>query len=372
MSNHDELVKEHKYVRAARQFPGNKSCVLCSELMNMSRHLVSLLGCFAALLLAATCGIGQPLSRPQSDTGREDKTGKGSIRGRVALPGGAFVAASVKVTLLTVNGPQGTVYSDNQGWFEFSDLVPGNYEVQAEPGGSQLQVVSQTIQVFRGAPSIITITLEDKTSSIRRANANSSVSVGEFGADVPKNARKEFDLASRAAQEHKIDQAIAHLRKAINIYPNFVMARNDLGAQFLAQGRLEEAAEELRRAVSIDDKAFNPKLNLGIVLVQEHLFGEAADILARATSLNPESPAARLYAGLAQMGLGNLSDAEKEFKAAYTLGGSSYSLALFHLGQLYMNRGERAQALHAFEGYLHDSPAATNADQVRKMIAMLR
>jgi tetratricopeptide (TPR) repeat protein len=311
-------------------------------------------------------------SRPQTESGRDDKTGKGSIRGRVVQPDGGFVSESNKVTLLTVNGPQSTAFTDNQGWFEFPELTPGNYEVQVETNGSQFQIISQAVQVFRGAPSIITISLTEKNSTKTRADAKSSVSVGEFGADVPKDARKEFELASKAAQQQKPDQAIAHLRKAISIYPKFVMARNDLGAQLLAQGKLEDAAEELREACSIDQKAFNPKLNLGIVLVQQHQFAEAAEVLNRAVSLNSESAAARLYAGLAQMGLGKLDDAEKQLKAAYTIGGSSYSLALFHLGQLYMNKGERDQALHAFQSYLHDSPAAANADQVRKMIAMLR
>src|SRR5262249_21683965 len=108
-----------------------------------------------------------------------------------------------------------------------------------------------------------------------------------------------------------------------------------------------------------------------IVLVQQHQFSEAADIMTRALTLNSESPAARLYAGLAQLGLGNLGDAERQLKTAYTIGGASYSLTLFHLGQLYINKGEREPALQAFEGYLRDSPTAANADQVRKLIALL-
>ena len=196
--------------------------------------------------------------------------------------------------------------------------------------------------------------------------------MGELGANVPKNAKKEFELASKAAQENRADDAIAHLRKAISIYPNFVMAHSDLGTQLMAQAKLEEAAEEFRRAIQIDDKAFNPRLNLGIVLVQQQEFAEGAEVLARALSLNSDSPAARLYAGLAQMGLGNFDEAEKDFKVAYSLGGSTYSLALFHLGQLYMNRGERELALKAFEAYLRDSPGAANADQVRKLIVILR
>ena len=287
------------------------------------------------------------------------------------MPGGAFVGESVKVSLLTLRGTETTIYSDSQGWFEFPGLVPGNYEVQVETAGVEYEVINQAVQVFRGAPSIITVSLRTKNAETKRAAAP-SISVREFGADVPKNARKEFQLASKAAQENRGDEAIQHLRNAISIYPDFVMARSDLGAQLLAQGKLEEASEELRAAIRIDDKAFNPKLNLGIVLVQQHEFAEAAETLDRALTLNSESPAARLYDGMAQMGLGNLDEAEKQFRAAYTIGGSSYSLALFHLGQVYMNKGEREQALRAFESYLHDSPGAANADQVRKMIAMLR
>jgi hypothetical protein len=51
---------------------------------------------------------------------------------------------------------------------------------------------------------------------------------------------------------------------------------------------------------------------------------------------------------------------------------AQYALALFHLGQLYMSKGNQALALQSFERYLNDEPNAGNADQVRKMIAMLR
>jgi len=329
------------------------------------------------LLTAVICVAGQtsdtPDSGPRIETGRmvTDKSSKGSIRGRVVLPGGHFVSQNLKITLLTVNGPQGLAFTDTQGAFEFLDLLPGNYEVQVETSGAEYQVVNQNVQVFRGAPSIITITLGSGNSTSARTS-KPTVSVGELGADVPKQARKEFELASKAAGENKTDDAIAHLRKAISIYPGFVMARSDLGTQLLAQGKLDEAAEELRQAIQIDDKAFNPKLNLGIVLVAEHNFAEAVDVLNRAITLDSGSPAARLYAGLAEMGIGNLDDAEKQLKTAYSLGGSSYSVALFHLGQLYMNKGEREKALQVLEAYLKASPTAPNADQVRKLIAMLR
>ena len=330
------------------------------------------------LVVLITCAsqvAGQTSDTPDGttriETGRAltDKTTKGSVRGRVTLPDGGFVSQSLKVTLLTVNGTEGFAFTDSQGRFEFLDLAPGNYEVQAETIGTDFQVVSQNVQVFRGAPSIITLTLGSTNLSSKRAGSP-SISVGEL-ADVPKGARKEFELASKAEQENKTEQAITHLRKAISIYPGFVMARSDLGAQLLAQGKLDDAAEELRSAILLDAKAFNPRLNLGIVLVEQHKFAEAAEVLERAVSLNPQSAAGRLYSGEAQLAVGNLEDAEKDLKASYSLGGSSFSMALFYLGQLYMNKGDRENALRSFELYLRDVPNAANADQVRKLIAML-
>jgi tetratricopeptide (TPR) repeat protein len=339
-----------------------------------SRPLSCLLFGAAFLLTVPLCSFAQDTNDPvRVETGRvtADRTTRGSIRGRVVLPSGRLIDESLKVTLLTVNGTQAWTYTENQGWFEFLNLTPGNYEVQIESSGANYQVVSQAVQVLRGAPSMVTISLRD-SSEAKPKTASSVVSVNELSAAIPKTARKEFMLASEAVRNHKTDEAITHLRKAIDIYPAFAMARSDLGTQLLAQGKLDEAEEELGEAIKIDGAAFNPRLNLGIVLVEKHDFGKGIEELSRAISLNPESPAAQLYAGIAYAAVAEYDEAEKHLKAAYTIGGTSYSMALFHLGQLYMNKGNRDAALKYFQTYLQVAPDAPNAQQVEKLIAMLR
>src|SRR2546421_7755761 len=178
----------------------------------------------------------------------DDPTSRGSIHGRVVTPGGRFVLENLKVPLLTVRGVQSVVYTGTQGSFEFTELTPGNYEVQVESVGAEYQVVSQAVQVFKGTPSVISIPLNDR-STANDNSAKGSISVSELGADIPKSAKKEFEAATKAADSGKPEEAIAHLRKAINIYPNFVMARNNLGVQLLAAGRLDEAVTELEAAI---------------------------------------------------------------------------------------------------------------------------
>jgi Flp pilus assembly protein TadD len=318
------------------------------------------------LCVSASAQKGRPTSQ------ESDKTGLGSIRGRIVLPGGAFFNESVKITLETLRETISVIYTDTQGQFEFPGLAPGNYKIEIEGDRQRFEVSTESVQVFKGTPSILTPTLKEKVSSVNPASAAKTASVTELAQNIPSGAKKEFDKASKVANAGNAEEAIAHLRKAIALYPEFAMARNDLGAQLLGLGKLDEAADELRRAIALDEKAFNPKLNLGIVLVQQHRFAEATDVLSKALSLEAGSPAARLYSGLALMGLGRLEAAEKELRTAYSLGGTQYALALFHLGQLYMNRGDRESAHRAFEEYLRDVPNAANADQVRKMIAMLR
>lgn len=299
-------------------------------------------------------------------------SGPGSIQGKVVLPNGNSLGESVRVSLETMRGVKALAFTDNQGQFQFGRLSPGIYQVIVEGNNQFDTTTSNNIEIFPNAPAFLTIVLKAKKSPNALKDPKNVVSATELNTAIPANAQKEFDQASSAVNQGKSDEAIAHLRKAIAIFPDYLMARNDLGAQLLGQGKLDEAENELRRAVGIDPKAFKPELNLGIVLVYQHRFSEATEALRRALSMQSNSASARLHMGMALMGQNDLDGAEKELKLAYDFGGNSFSLALFHLGQVYMSKGERALALQAFEAYLREVPDAANAAQARKLIGILR
>lgn len=337
--------------------------------MRFLRFVIGLL----ALTVSVAAQSGGSASRPAQPTGQPVlETSLGNIRGKVILPGGAAISQAAKVTLLNVRGTRDIVFTDNQGLFEFRSLIPGEYTLEIEGDRLRFDVSNERVQVYKGTPSFVTIALKEKSADGESKPAGNVISVGETGKDVPDKARKEFELASKLSQAGKAPEAIDHLRKAITIYPNYMMAHNDLGAQFLERGNLDEAATEFRRAIAIDAKAFNPYLNLGVVLLRQKKFTEAADTLRKALSLESGSPAAKLYLGLALMNTNDLTEAERELKAAYNLGGASYTDALFYLGELYMKRGARELARQAFEAYLHAEPNAANTAQARKLISILQ
>ena len=328
-------------------------------------------GVFLVLLLAAAVCAQ---SRPAGGRPGTPESGTGDIRGRVVMSGGESITQPIKIFLRSLRGDHSMVYSDSQGAFEMRAVAPGEYTVVVEPDAqSQFEEASARVTVNRSATSLVNISLREKREARREAPPGGPVvSATELSQKVPGPARKEFELASEAGRAGRAEEAVAHLRKALAIFPDYLMALNDLGTYLLALGRLDEAAEQLRRAVRLDPKAFNPQLNLSIVLVEQQKYAEAADELEKSLALDARSPAARLYAGRAYLALGMLERAEKELVAAYEFGGGRYALALFHLGHLYMDKGERALALRAFETYLREAPAAANAEQVKRMIGILR
>ena len=269
----------------------------------------------------------------------------------------------------TVRGTDSTVFTDNTGTFEFTRLSPGRYQVVVDADPRLYETSAESIEIVRGMVAVLNIALKEKGKTGQpKAGA---VSAAELDSNVPPKARKEFDRASEASKNGKPEEAITHLRNAIAIYPQYLMAHNDLGAQLLELNRLDEAEKELRLALDIDPAAFNPTLNLGIVLIKKHEIQSAIAVLEKATSMQSQSPAARFFYGMALSGASESERAEKEFIAAYTLGGDQYAEALFYLGRIYMDRGDRTVARKYLERYLRAAPKASNSAEARKLIAML-
>lgn len=327
---------------------------------------ILVLGAFASFALAQK----QPPLKPQPPEPAAAQTG--SIRGRVTLESGSFVSEAVRVTLSNARGTQAVIYTDNHGRFDIPELTPSNYTLEIEGDNSRFEPVREDIEVRRGSPTVITVTLKEKSSNPTAKPEGKVKSVAELSNNVPPKARREFERASALAKEGKAVEAIKHLHKAIEVFPEFMMAHNDLGALLMEQGRLEEATAEFLRALEIDAKAFNPQLNLGIAFVRQQRFTDAVDVLRKAVSLDSTSAAARLYLGIALKGTNDLDSAERELRAAYELGGAAYADALFRLGDLYMSKGDRVLARQAFEDYLRVAPQAENAAQAKQLIGILR
>ena len=194
-------------------------------------------------------------------------TNNAVIEGRVDLPSGFRANRTVKITLRNSVSRLSTIYTNKQGEFHIENLSEGTYYVEAEVDDPRFEPVTEKVSLGRGIVKELTLELRD-TKTPLGINPARVVSVAELRQVVPVAARKEYELGLKLVKEGDIAQAAGHFQQAISLYPEYLAARNDLGAQYLKLKRVDEAEKLFQAVLDGDPKNFNAKFNLGLVRIE--------------------------------------------------------------------------------------------------------
>ena len=98
------------------------------------------------------------------------------------------------------------------------------------------------------------------------------------------------ELAFALSQKtNQLEEAIAELRKAIDLGSEDALAHNNLGSALQAKNQLDDAIAEFNKAILIDPKLAIAHFNLGLVLLQKGRFAEATTSTQQALKLFPDN-----------------------------------------------------------------------------------
>jgi len=282
-------------------------------------------------------------------------TNNAVIEGRVILPSGFSANRNVRIILRNSVSHLATFYTNKQGEFHLNNLSEGTYYVQAEVDDRSFEPVVEKVSLGRGIVRKLTLELREKKTPVL-SNPARVVSVAELRQVVPIAARKEYELGLKSVSKGDITQAAEHFQQAISLYPDYLAARNDLGAQYLKLKRLDEAEKLFQGVLAEDPKNFNAKFNLGLVRIERKNYLDAISELKQAKVIDSTRPVASLWLGFALLESGDLASAETELTKALVMGGSECVAAHYHLARIYLARGDTAEALRALQAYLADAP----------------
>ena len=305
--------------------------------------------------------------------------GKHAIQGRIFFPSGRRADAPIKVKLESTNAGMISLMADPNGTFTFRNLEPGSYSIVIE--SEEYETVRESVLIeevkSRALPGldsnprnfVIPIYLQPKRSN----NASSKPGVLNAGlANVPAQAVELYNRALESIKTGNSKKAIEQLRYAIDVYPNFALALNELGVQYLKIGQSDKATEALRTALRLAPESLVPRLNYGIALLGKRDFVEAEAQLRQVLKKNDAVTTAHLYLGLTLIHLNQYDEAEKELRRAISLGRESMGLAHYYLGGIYWNKKEYKRAADELETYLKLEPNAPEAARVRVTIKEMR
>lgn len=332
---------------------------------------------FLFLFCASAMTYGQVGSVESTGTG-----GRHSIKGRVVFPSGQRADVRLPIRLESTSGGDITVISDTNGSFGFQSLRPGNYTVVVDGGDffetarESVFIEPATVSTRRSPGAVIPLsrpfTVQVYLRPKRDSNTTKTGVVNATLAGLPAKAVDHYRQALELKAQGNNQQAIEQLKLAVAVHPQFGLALNELGIQYLKTGQLDKGADVLRNAVSILPDAVEPRVNYGVVLLNQRKYADAERQFREALKKNDSSVTAHLYLGIALINLKQFKEAEIAFQRCITLGGNRVGQAHYYLGGLYWRAGDYKRAADELEQYLTVDPKASNAEKVRATIKDLR
>jgi Flp pilus assembly protein TadD len=323
---------------------------------------------FSLLVVVRVIAQGIPQGAASTDTGLG---GVNTISGMIVSSSGQRIQRRVSVRLRTMTRGDQISTSDENGNFVFRNVPSGDFVVVIEKE-KDFEPFSQSLSVIqpRGMPP------QTYYLSIRLTSKPGTAGMpGVINADlakVPKSAMAKYNKAIELAKNGDRSGAILQLQDAIAEYPQFMIAYNEIGVQYMKLNDLQKSDAALQAALKIDAKAYMPLMNRGIVLVMLKRYKDAEPLLREAVKMKSDQAVGHYFLGQSVAYLGNFDEAEKELSTAIKLGGEEMKEAHRLLAIIYSSRGEKKRAIGELETYLRLVPTTPDAEQLRGVILKLK
>jgi len=153
----------------------------------------------------------------------------------------------------------------------------------------------------------------------------------------------------------KIDEAMAHYRRALDIFPMYELALYNAGFVLHLKGKPDEAAGYYRKALSAKPDYADAHYSLGLILKVQGRPDEAISHLRQAIKFKPDyAEAYNELAGIS-LGRGKFDEAVDYYRQAIGVK-PDYAQAYYNLGNAFVSQGKFKEAAECFQQALRIKP----------------
>ena len=185
-------------------------------------------------------------------------------------------------------------------------------------------------------------------------------------AEIPQlNSTTYFSHGHLLERQGSYDRAVEQYKKALEIQPDFVSARNRLGITYNKLGRHMEACQEFLRAIEVKPEAHLLN-NLGFSFYLAEQYPEAKEALQRCVEMNPSFARARMNLAVVLGKLGDFDGAINELRLVGSEADAEYNIAL-----LMTDAARYAEAAQHLEKALASRPDFDAARDQLRVVARL-
>jgi len=274
----------------------------------------------------------------------------------------------VRVELIDANTgvPAQSNYTSEEGTLELRQIEPGFYRVRV----SDLSLETTTSDAFdlnASGSQTVHVPRRKGTAVLKGPPVVAAVFL-----QVPPKARKEFEEAQRALETGEVADAQAHFHKAIELYPQYAHAWNDLGITYMQTGDRERGRAAFEKAIAIDEKYAQALLNLAKVKAGENKNGEVEELLRRALAVDPNNPETLTVLANVLLMESKLEEAAATAAKVHTLEHGRFAIAHWIAGRALELDHKDADAIAEYTTYLNEAPDGPMAEQAKASLQALR
>jgi tetratricopeptide (TPR) repeat protein len=266
--------------------------------------------------------------------------------------------------------------TDGAGHFVFRGVPSGRFVVTVLPLGTNLQEQSQDVEIAGiGARGQL---LPDNPQldfylKVRKGPESAGANEVVFAQQVPEEAERLYKAGVLDLDNLRAEQGVAELRRAIDLFPNYFLALERLGAEQLKQERYADAAKSFSASVSVNQRSFVSWYGLTYANFALTNWKTVVDSAAKALELEKNSVNTLILLGIAQRNLKKYDEAERSLLRAKKLDELKTPDLYWNLALLYAyNLKKYQEAADALEQYLKSNPSIPDDTNVRKLIKQFR
>ena len=300
--------------------------------------------------------------------------GNADLYVRVRLPDDRPYLVPVQVQILSVDGiATSEGFTRDEGLAEFHDIHEGRHSIRLSGDGIET-TTSNSFEIIVNERThseyvYVKLIVKDKENA---GTQNGKPTVSSQELNVPKRAKNELEKGMDAFNKGDTKMAVANFEKAIEIYPQYAQAYNNLGVVRIAQGDKPGSKQAFTRAVKINDHFAPGYVNLARMALVDNMLADAAPLLEKALAIDPNNLEGLALQARVQFLGGLYEQALVTVNKVHSLPHVRFAEVHLVAAEVYQKQDRNADAITECQMYLKEFPDSPRAAQVRQAMSQIQ
>ena len=288
------------------------------------------------------------------------------VRVRISFDDAKEIPSMLKLQLQTATGALiAEQYVRNEGQVNFQNVYPGSYRLRLSGDGVQEVETEFTVGSREAMHNELLHTVR-KSSNDQASSPEGRISAADL--NIPDKAKKEFEKGMNSMEKQDYPAAQKHLAKAVEIYPQYSSAYDDLGVIAMHMHQTSEGQGYFEKAIRADSNNGSAYVNLAKVRLMASQYLEAESLLDKSVSLMPTNAEALTLLANTEMQNGKWKLALVNAQKVHTVPHQLFAIAHLIAAQILMRQSEPQAAVLEYKLFLHEAPDSPSASGVRSAL----